>query len=323
VLYCSLCAIARPVVILEDGSSRPTDAQISPPGAEGRGREPASIQSGRFWTIRVARTPICSSCLGGPCPVTALRGDEAVPQSGGPSSSPAACALHDKVFRADGKWITDADSRRLVSKNQSRRESGAVWRRRSRNWKTSTNSDKPTDRVDRALMMIARRFMSSCPQLLGWDTIRGRELESSVPARPDVTCFARQGERRTSQLAVEWEENDGSHGSRRFRFHRVARNTAGFYPKLFNACNLKGSRGRTTSECSGKPPLRGAAGISTRRLDRGAHAIRFGDIRNAPVPLADREQASTLPHIDGLLPGDSSPQFPTPRRFASPTIIHP
>jgi hypothetical protein len=173
-----------------------------------------------------------------------------------------------------------------------------------------------TDRVDRPCEVEAAKpgadgsagtLHVRIADLQGWDTMVMEAPQGAFPEGSTLTCFWAKGGARTTQLALEWRERDGS------RWIAVVPLTPGWKPYALRPSDFRywqdsSSQGRGRPGDVFRPES--AAGFSVglamthTAVPGGAHEYWIDQIGTAPDPFADLPAFSVAepPVIDTLSP---------------------
>jgi len=149
------------------------------------------------------------------------------------------------------------------------------------------------------------------PHLTGWDTVASPPLEQPFPAGHSLTCFWARGTKQTTQLALEWQERDGSRW-----IATVALEPRWKYfvlpPESFAYWHDNPSQGRGGANDCFRPAnaARFSVGLAfthTQAIGSGPHEYWLDDLGTAPDPRSEKDRAvffqpPRLPVLDTISP---------------------
>jgi hypothetical protein len=234
-------------------------------------------------------------------PIAAMPAIDRFLQSGGKLIACGMPLCEDRVFQADGKWVTDAEYRQAVENVKPTKILATFDAAEVARWKRATNSDKP-DVVECIKDGEHLALHVSMPQLIGWDSF-GRSFDQPFATGNTLTCFRAKGSANTTQLAVEWEESDGSRWLATVPLSSAWRNYA-LPPQAFAPWQPPPGRGGPGDSLNPHQARHFSAGLafSHTQIQRGAHEFWLADLGTAEAPLAAARPDTTIPHIEGLCP---------------------
>jgi hypothetical protein len=140
------------------------------------------------------------------------------------------------------------------------------------------------------------------PHLTGWDTLN-HSFDHPFAAGAVLTCFRARGSENTRQLAVEWQETDGSRWIATVPVSTEWKNFA-LPPSAFAPWQPPHGRGGPGDVLNPSNAQRFAVGLafSHTDFDRGPHEYWFSNLGTAKAPFDAAPDATQTPHIDGLCP---------------------
>jgi hypothetical protein len=201
------------------------------------------------------------------------------------------------VFRANDRWIPYAEYQELASATKAQHMLVQFGHDELKDWKRDSDSKAPTTIDD-----VENVLHAKIPQLTGWDTI-STTFETPFPAGHTLTCFRAKGDATTKQLAIEWQETDGSRWIATVPLNEQWMHYA-LPADAFEPWQPPKGRGGPNDRLDVSKARRFAVGLafSHTEISRGAHEYWFADLGTAPPPFGI-EPAKTKPaHLEGLSP---------------------
>ncbi len=267
------------------------------------------------WVLTKARFDLLVLPGAESAPADAMNAIDRYARSGGHLALLGGPAFANVYWKQGGKWLNQNQLETLmhetVQKLPQRHtlfsfDSGLPATNRSTNdasGRTTVGLD--TGRKGRALVV-------RIDSLTGWETIGLPELTKPLPKNTELTCFWAKGGGNTQQLAVEWQEKDGSRWigtvplSDTWRFYAMP-------PAAFKLWDPQRTSGRGGPNDEFRPAEArkltvGLAFTHTTLLRHGKHAFWIDEISMAPSPpqlqsLNDRiKQAGQPPIMEGVSP---------------------
>ena len=144
---------------------------------------------------------------------------------------------------------------------------------------------------------------AAVPRIAGWDTFVSPRWQHPFPPNHTLTCFRAKGGPRTRQLALEWDEQDGS------RWIAVVNLSPEWKqyslpPQAFRLWESPGRGGPGDSFNPAKAE-RCSVGLalSHTALQSGEHEYWFAELGTAPNPFGNEALPSTpVPRLESLCP---------------------
>jgi hypothetical protein len=131
-------------------------------------------------------------------------------KAGGGLVALRAPAWESPLYQVQGQWISRETYEKRLSGEKPQHliedftdANLPGWWRSSNDLQTKSTCRVVQDGSGTALYMAV-------PRMAGWDTFVSPRLEHPFPANHTLTCFRAKGGPRTRQLALEWDEQDGS-----------------------------------------------------------------------------------------------------------------
>ncbi len=141
------------------------------------------------------------------------------------------------------------------------------------------------------------------PKLTGWDTLN-INFDHPFASGQSITCFRAKGSENTHQLAVEWQETDGSRWIATVQLTREWKSYA-LPPSAFAPWEPPKGRGGPGDTLNPAKAQRFAVGLAFSHTDfaRGPQEYWFADLGTAKAPFNALPDTTQLPYLDGLCPG--------------------
>ena len=202
------------------------------------------------------------------------------------------------VFRASDRWIPQAEYQELASATKAQHLLVQFGHDELKDWKRDSDNTEPTavDDVEGVLHV-------KIPQLTGWDTM-STTFDDPFPAGNTLTCFRAKGDANTRQLALEWQETDGSRWIATVPLNEQWTHYA-LPADAFEPWQPSNGRGGPQDRLDVSNARRFAVGLafSHTAIERGPHEYWFADLGTAPPPFGIEPAKIKPPHIEGLCPG--------------------
>ena len=242
----------------------------------------------------------------------ALRAVHRFLRAGGSLAAIGTPAFQRTVRRVGDKWLDADQIRRLLWDTEPKRllfdfEEGDV-----KGWTRASNTPKSPSVFEVARGGKSGRCLRArIPNLTGWDGIKSPELEAPFPKGHTLTCFWAKGTARTTELAIEYVEADGS------RWIATVPLTARWLhyalpPEEFRYWQDSRSKGRGGPGDGFKPANARALGFTLAfthtHVSPGEHAFWVDEVGTAPNPHAELT-AATAEKPDAAVLGTLSPAY--------------
>lgn len=208
-------------------------------------------------------------------------------------------------FRLGGRWMSRDDYERTLSDacpqamlfDLSRTDPQA-WKRRTNDPQSPAQREILSEDGNPVLHVVIQHLTS-------WDVVEPPALLATLGAGQTLTCFRARGAPPTTQLAVEWMEQDGSRWIATVDLTPEWRRYA-LTPDSFKSWDPPPSRGGPGDTLD----VRKAAGLtfglalSHNSLPQGRHEYWIADVGAAPNPLGDEAPPATtpLPRLESFCP---------------------
>jgi len=215
------------------------------------------------------------------------------------------------LINVDGKWTTHDDYQRA---NAGKLPDHVLFDFSNTNgWqRTSNKMESPTTYETDANGPAGSRHAlhASISDLTGWDSFGIRGLQNPFPKGHTLTVFSAKGSERTSQLAVEWSEKDGSRWFAVIPLYPEWRQYV-LTPNDFHywtSTEGRGGRGDSFRPDNAQNISFGLA-FSHTGFEGGRHEFWVGPVGTAPQAGPGPQAGSTmlgtfdLPALDTLSPG--------------------
>jgi hypothetical protein len=202
-----------------------------------------------------------------------------------------------RVIRAGDRWITRDEYDRAAASVKAEKILHRFDEREVKSLSRSTNSEKAD-----VIESDAGALHVKIPELIGWDTLNC-VIDHPFAAGQVLTCFRAKGSEATRQLALEWEETDGSRWIATINLTTEWKDYA-LPPSAFVPWQPPKGRGGPGDGLHVAKARRFAVGLAFSHTDfvRGPQEYWIGDLGTAPAPFGVSPDATKLPHIDGLCP---------------------
>jgi hypothetical protein len=234
-------------------------------------------------------------------------------EAGGGLVALRAPAWGSPLYQVQGQWISretyekgfsGEKPRHLIENFADSKMPG--WWRSSDDMQTKTSYRVAQEGEGRALHVAV-------PQMAGWDTFISPRLEHPFPANHTLTCFRAKGGPHTRQLALEWDEEDGSRWiavvnlSPEWKQYALA-------PQAFKPWESPGRGG--PGDCfNPSKAARCSVGLalSHTALEGREHEYWFAELGTAPNPLGNEAlPLSSVPRLESLSPAYQFFEITTP-----------
>ena len=224
-------------------------------------------------------------------------------KAGGSLVALGAPAWESPLCQAQGQWISRETYEKRLSSEKPRHliENFADanlpgWWRSSNDMQTKASYRVVQEGPGRALYVAV-------PRMAGWDTFVSPRLEHPFPANHTLTCFRAKGGARTRQLALEWDEQDGSRWIAVVNLSPEWKQYA-LPPQAFKPWESPG-RGGPGDGFNPSKAERFSVGLalSHTALQGQEHEYWFAELGTAPNPFGNEAlPLSSVPRLESLSP---------------------
>jgi hypothetical protein len=219
-------------------------------------------------------------------PIAAAPPVEAFLKSSGNLLALGLPAWQSPLFKLNNRWQSRADYESVIAMQKPAQVLAdfgsatlAQWRRQANDGTSPTTLELESNGQAKALHVIVSN-------LTGWDTVAGPDWTRPFPTGQSLTCFRAKGSARTTQLSVEWTEQDGS------RWIAVVELTPEWKqyclpPEAFKPWESLPSRGGAGDHLKVENARRFTVGVafSHTAVGGGRHEYWIEDIGTAPNPF--------------------------------------
>lgn len=231
-------------------------------------------------------------------------------------------AWQSPPFRFDGRWISRADYERAFAAQRPEKALADFAHEDLKCWQRSaTRMESPTE-CALADAAPGQALHVVIPDLTGWDTM-SRNFPQPFADGHVLTCFRARGGQHTRQLAVEWQEADGSRWiasvalNPEWQWHVLS-------PEAFRPWTLATGRGGAGDQLrvENAAIFRVGLALTHTAVEPGRHEYWFADLGTARNPFgAAAPRTITIPHIDALAPGYQFFPVTGPVTVATPSAL--
>ncbi len=234
-------------------------------------------------------------------------------KAGGDLVALRAPAWESALYQVQGQWISrEAYEKRLSGEKpqhviENFTDSNMPgWWRSSNDLKTKASYCVAQDGSGTALHVAV-------PRMAGWETFVSPRLQHPFPANHTLTCFRAKGGARTRQLALEWDEQDGSRWIAVVNLSPEWKQYA-LPPQAFKLWESPGRGG--PGDCfnpSKAERFSVGLALSHTALQGQEHEYWFAELGTAPNPFGNEALfSSSVPRLESLSPGYQFFEITTP-----------
>jgi len=229
--------------------------------------------------------------------------------SGGRMMALGLPAWESPTFAFNGKCLSKEDYQRIINGQTAdhaivnfAREDLSLWNRSADAASTKkTRADIVTD--DNKLNALRVTIDS----LIGWDVLVSPPLTNPFPDGRTLTCFRAHGTRQTTEMSIEWDEQDGSRWIATIDLGPEWKSYC-LPPESFRFWESTTGRGGTGDHLDVRRAVRLSVGLArshSSTLPGTHHEYWVGNIGSARSPFAGlpSSDAADVPQIDTLSPG--------------------
>ena len=246
-------------------------------------------------------------------PAASVASIESYLKAGGGLVALGAPAWESPLYQVQGQWI----SREAYEKRLSREKPQHLiedfadsdlpgWWRSSDDMETKTSYRAVRDGSGNALH-------ATVPRMAGWDTFISPRLQHPFPANHTLTCFRAKGGARTRQLALEWDEQDGSRWIAVVNLSPEWKQYA-LPPQAFKLWESPGRGG--PGDCFNPAKAERCSvglALSHTSLQGLEHEYWFAELGTAPNPFGNEAlPLSSVPRLESLSPACQFFEITTP-----------
>ncbi|MGO8679017.1 MAG: hypothetical protein ACLQVX_24520 [Limisphaerales bacterium] len=232
-------------------------------------------------------------------------------KAGGGLLALRAPAWESPLLQVQGDWISKETYEKRLSEEKPRHRVETFADATLPGWWRSSN-DPQTKAGYRAVQDGAGTALHvTVPQLTSWDTFISPPLRHPFPPDHTLTCFRARGAPHTRQLAVEWDEQDGSRWIAVVNLSPEWKQYA-LQPQAFKPWESPG-RGTPGDGFNPSNAVRFSVGLalSHTALQAREHEYWFAELGTAPNPFG-KEEFPSVPRLESLSPGYQFFEITTP-----------
>ncbi len=258
----------------------------------------ATLQTNHFDLLAVANARIL--------PIESVPAIEAFLRQGGDLLALGLPGWEEPRFRLAGRWVSRADYERALNDTRPHTPLLDLAHADLSQWKRHTND--PQSPATRELVSDAGTSVLhvTIGNLTSWDNVEPPRLPAKFAPGETLTCFRAKGGPRTTQLALEWVETDGSRWIASVDLSTNWQNYA-LTPAAFKAWEPTHGRGGAGDRLQVGRVVRFTVGLalSHNSLELGPHEYWFADLGAAPNPFGDEAPPvePRVPRLESLSPG--------------------
>ncbi len=201
-------------------------------------------------------------------------------------------------FRLAGRWVSQAEYERTLNAVRPQTPLLDLAHADLAQWKRHTNDPRSPATREIVSDAGANALHVTVGKLTSWDIVEPPSLLAKFPPGQTLTCFRAKGGPRTTQLALEWVEADGSRWIASVDLATHWQSYA-LTPEAFKAWEPRNGRGGAGDRLNVSRVARFTVGLalSHNSLELGRHEYWFADLGTAPNPFGDE-----APPVDPRIP---------------------
>jgi hypothetical protein len=234
-------------------------------------------------------------------------------KAGGGLVALRAPAWESPLYQVQGQWISRETYEKRLSGEKPQHlieeftdANLPGWWRSSNDLQTKAGYGVVQDGSGKALYMAV-------PRMAGWDTFVSPRLEHPFPTNHTLTCFRAKGGPRTRQLALEWDEQDGSRWIAVVNLSPEWKQYA-LPPQAFKLWESPGRGG--PGDCFNPSKAERCSvglALSHTALQGQEHEYWFAQLGTAPNPFGNEAlPLSSVPRLESLSPAYQFFEITTP-----------
>ncbi|HOX59137.1 MAG TPA: hypothetical protein P5205_18290 [Candidatus Paceibacterota bacterium] len=212
-------------------------------------------------------------------------------------------AWQSPMFQVNGRWLSRQDYEEALGAQRAHHSVENFDHADLSLWKRSVGEPVAQARYELAEAGQGKALHVRIGRLGGWETFASPALERPFPSNHTLTCFRAKGGPRTRQLALEWNEEDGSRWIATVDITREWRNYT-LLPDRFKAWPVGAvAEHRQFNPAKAVSCWIGLA-LSHTALEGLEHEYWFDDLGTAPNPFGDAlpPAGPAVPSLESVSP---------------------